>query len=74
MATYPDKITLQCPGCKKNLRPAEFMRHATLVVYRTCRDCDTLWCVKIKPMSSDESKTVHLVDWQPLKIPNEKGQ
>lgn len=34
---YPERIDLACPTCGRKLRPADFMHHATLVLYRTCR-------------------------------------
>jgi hypothetical protein len=53
-------IQLKCPVCKKKLRDADRMEHATLCLKRTCR-CGTKWSLIITPMFTKKSDTGELV-------------
>lgn len=51
MKLTTDTVKFTCPDCGRKLCPAPLMRHATLVLRRTCpgRQCRQAWLVKITP-------------------------
>jgi phage FluMu protein Com len=53
-------LELKCPSCKKKLRPADRMEHATLNVKRTCR-CGTRWSLTISPMTTKKDGSGELI-------------
>lgn len=61
----PETIKLVCPHCGSRVRGVSLMTAATQAVDRTCAR-GHVWRVVVRPIRSDETKTVSRVDWQLL--------
>lgn len=58
------KIGAICPHCRKERLPdVEVVAKEETRTTRTCSRCRTKWIVVAREISSDEKKTVHVLEW-----------